>query len=815
MSTLAGLAACQRLCVIGRLAIQGPATNQRGLPSAPPWENVLNSLKLLYIDARRKFQLSILENITGVGSMDGRNRGYHGDKPIRSFEEDSLGFGGAARLVANSIHSISSPDGFVIGVEGEWGSGKSSFVNLVVNAMREKISAAEVVHFLPWLISSRDGMLYELFSEIINAAVRVLTPPKAASFVGRMRQVLVMPSNLSRWRRTKRIKRLYSNFSGRVVQAARLADMGLVGGVAGTAVQVGKDFVDSWIDSDSLVAEKAKLSRELAKLERKIVLIIDDLDRLEPREVVEVLRLVRAVVDFPNMVFVLCYSRSIIAKSIESSLSMRDGGEFLDKIVQVSYPVSRPEAFDLRQMLRVDVKNYFSQALIESDGAAWDVRERLERVIDFEGGIGLSTPRQVVRVLNSLRLYGEAVADKVDIADLVWLQLIRLQSYELFQWIEYYLMEFAVLSSGSTISDAQKKGDEDALRSIVDSMRTGAMTSGRLQFMSEILPGFKFRSNAAGRPGDGELSLYEVGGRAAGTYHRRLSSSHHYRLYFAFATPHGAISEYDFAGLIEESKWHVKGGVKKMRSLARRKGASGDSAIKMLIGRLEGAVEWLPSDALPGLIYALVEVMDEFSSREYERDIGSNFVWYEGQQLFSVLWSKVESGKRLMLVSEIFADAPSIGWLTEVFRSEVFSHGIFGGRADAEQNWIFSAKELEVAASNLISRFREMHVSDVHRIYRILPFLYALVQYDPGVDSEVREKVSEWVNYDDGLLIVLERMRGWRSVNGVVSYPLYEEHLERFLDLDMVKSRLSALAAANPGSPARNLLGALAREEDE
>lgn len=252
-----------------------------------------------------------------------------------------------------------------------------------------------------------------------------------------------------------------------------------------------------------------------------------------------------------------------------------------------------------------------------------------------------------------------------------------------------------------------------------------------------------------------------------------------------------------------------------MRSLARRKDASGSSAIRMLMGRLDGAVEWLPNDALPGLIYALIDVMDEFSSREYEKDFGSNFVWYEAQQLFSSLWTKIAPDRRLTLVSEIFTSVPSIGWLVDVFRSEVFSHGIFGGRVEAEKDWVFSAEELEVAASDLISRFREMHISDVKRIHKLLPLLYALVQYDPGIASEVRDKVSEWVGYDDGLVIVLERMSSWRSANGVLSYPLYEEHLERFLDLDAAKSRLSAMAAANPGSPARRLLGALARESDE
>src|SRR5690606_39707911 len=66
------------------------------------------------------------------------------------------------------------------------------------------------------------------------------------------------------------------------------------------------------LGNTSLEKEKAQIQEELRKLERKIVVFVDDLDRLEPNEVVEVLRLVRAVVDFPNVIYVLCYSRDII-----------------------------------------------------------------------------------------------------------------------------------------------------------------------------------------------------------------------------------------------------------------------------------------------------------------------------------------------------------------------------------------------------------------------------------------------------------------------------------------------------------------------
>ena len=53
------------------------------------------------------------------------------DKPIRSPEEDILGFNPLAKVIADSISRMEEPEGTVISINGPWGSGKSSVVNLV------------------------------------------------------------------------------------------------------------------------------------------------------------------------------------------------------------------------------------------------------------------------------------------------------------------------------------------------------------------------------------------------------------------------------------------------------------------------------------------------------------------------------------------------------------------------------------------------------------------------------------------------------------------------------------------------------------
>lgn len=89
-------------------------------------------------------------------------RHFGGDRPIVA-GQDRLGYEEPARHIARAIHQFSSPEGFVLGLEGAWGSGKSSFVNLIIAALNDGEPAPEIVKFSPWLISSRNGLLDELF----------------------------------------------------------------------------------------------------------------------------------------------------------------------------------------------------------------------------------------------------------------------------------------------------------------------------------------------------------------------------------------------------------------------------------------------------------------------------------------------------------------------------------------------------------------------------------------------------------------------------------------------------------------------------
>ncbi|WP_295171767.1 P-loop NTPase fold protein, partial [uncultured Brevundimonas sp.] len=80
-----------------------------------------------------------------------------------------------ATALSRAILDQAAPEGLVIGVEGAWGSGKSSLLRLTLEQLAQ--TGAErppmVIEFRPWLIGDRDALLQALFSEFASALQRL------------------------------------------------------------------------------------------------------------------------------------------------------------------------------------------------------------------------------------------------------------------------------------------------------------------------------------------------------------------------------------------------------------------------------------------------------------------------------------------------------------------------------------------------------------------------------------------------------------------------------------------------------------------
>lgn len=307
-----------------------------------------------------------------------------GDSPIGSLEEDRLGRRPFAEALAAEIMAAPAARGYVMGLTGPWGSGKTSILNMTMDALG---GDALVVQFNPWMFSGTEALLASFFEEI----GKQLEP------------------------RTSALKEI----------AGKLATYGhllspvatLVGG--GSAMSGAADVLEKLSAGPSVLERREELRDLLKKLDRRLVVVLDDVDRLRPQEVLDIVRLVRLVGDFPNTLYLLAFDRGRVEECLGEG-NIERGRAYLEKIVQVTHDVPSPRQPDVTTIFVSGLEH-----LIETlptgpfDTGDW------QNIFAFVVRPLLATPRSVRRLLSSLSMTMRLVGDEVALADLIGIEAVR------------------------------------------------------------------------------------------------------------------------------------------------------------------------------------------------------------------------------------------------------------------------------------------------------------------------------------------------------------------------------------------------------
>jgi len=725
---------------------------------------------------------------------------FHDDRPITALDEDYLGFAQPAAHIAESIVSLSSPEGFVLGLEGEWGSGKSSFVNLIIEALKARPETPEIVRFSPWLISTRAALLSELFQTVAIAALKIpLIENSAEAPALSLKDKLLSKTPLKRDANNRKLLKAINSFGGHLSKIGKFANavemMGVpYAGAAGKAASASGEALSN-VATPTLDKEKESLQSELKKLSRKVVVFIDDLDRLEPKEAVEIVRLVRAVVDFPNIVYVLCYSRKILTQSLSEALSLSDGEKYLDKIVQVTFSVPKPEDFDLRRMFKQKIEELFPEHIRPSrDATPNQMLQRLNEAIDYEGGRTLSTPRDIARALNALQLYTPPIIDKIDLADMTWLQLIRIRNHKLYEWIEEYMNTVSVLINGATLSEHAQQKMKRNLFSILDEEQSD--NEAVIRLFSEILPGI--RDNYLRDEGEKRWDLFHQLNQnnvSKFVQDRRLGSPQHFRYYFALAKPSMALEDSDFQKFLENAENNVNDAIQYFSSLSRSKRHQGGVWSEAIINRLVNVgIEKVPVQSIPGIVLSLAFAMDKVALNTGEGDWGKYWSWDTAKGIVRTGLKRLSPIERAELVYRAFEEGEALGWLTSLLRDETFSHGLVGDRQKDEENRILTPEEFNTVAVIMRARYKKTPVKDMLKTPQFSNVLFGWLQLGEDGEKEVKSWVQSVLSSDEGLIELMESMRSWSSINDQVVHPLKAENMKHFCEVGEVDNRIRNIA---------------------
>ena len=249
------------------------------------------------------------------------------DAAIKKLEDDTLGRANFAKELGKSILNIKAANGFVYGLEGEWGSGKTSILNMTVDYLEENKSDENpiiIIRFNPWWFSGQNQLIKQFFKEFTYK--------------------LQNSSNDS----LKNISKSLNIFSKIVAPLQYIP-------VYGIAAKMISDGASSIADGVSEMAEKKEeniqsirdeIDNAIRNQDARFLIIIDDIDRLTSEEIRQLFRVVKAIANFPKTIYLLSYDEEVVIKALKDVQNC-DGKKYLEKFIQTSIDVPLINKFKL------------------------------------------------------------------------------------------------------------------------------------------------------------------------------------------------------------------------------------------------------------------------------------------------------------------------------------------------------------------------------------------------------------------------------------------------------------------------------------
>lgn len=423
-------------------------------------------------------------------------------------------------------------------------------------------------------------------------------------------------------------------------------------------------------------------------------------------------------------------------------------------------------------------------------------------MVDLEGGRYLATPRDVMRTLNAIRLYWYPVRDHVDFADMVWLQLIRVNVPDFYDWLEEYVRDTTDVGLGAAIHpDTIVEMKKRLLKLFPKKLGRKFV----VRSLRRILPSVQ-------GAGDQRIELYksvEQPAMAELVRDRRLGSPDHSRFYFAFSKPTTAIGSDELTTFLDLAVADLEGAKTLLGRIAGQRRQQGGSRLHLFLDRLAEIIEGQKPIVLGNVIRALADVMDKAAVIEGKGDWGRYWVWVRGRRLLRTILAELGGKERQGAIRDLF-DGRSLGWVTDIFREEVFAHGVYGDRPKSDEDRLLSGSEFSIVRAIMLRRYRNLKHDALLETPDYGSLLHGWAQASSYDD--VRAILEAELKDDAIFLRTLSKLRQWTSSNGKVHYRLDAEGLDKLLDVNSAKARLEALSEIEETSVEAKMLLAAFRD---
>jgi predicted KAP-like P-loop ATPase len=313
------------------------------------------------------------------------------DEPIHSSSQDLLNRSGFATELARAIVSLDRGESVVVGIHGKWGTGKTSLLNLI----KEKLETVSpdppvIFRFNPWGFANQDSLIIQFFDDLSEFLKLHKTISPLATVADAVEEYGRVLSPLAR----------------------------LIFPRAAESVEVGWRLFTRLKPAKRTAAElKNQINSALARSGVKLIIVIDDIDRLDAREIRETFQLIKVNANFSNTVYVVAFDTRPVEEALKT-ISPGPATEYLEKIVQVSFNLPPISQSTLSEMIIANFNEILADRAIDT--------QRFGNM--FESGFkeNFHTIRDVNRYFNLFRFAFNLMSQDTNFVDLAAIQAVAL-----------------------------------------------------------------------------------------------------------------------------------------------------------------------------------------------------------------------------------------------------------------------------------------------------------------------------------------------------------------------------------------------------
>ena len=503
------------------------------------------------------------------------------DVPITSPDNDRFGFDPFASAISDCIRSMENPLGSVVAIYGPWGSGKSSVINLVRHHLTKDAPDLDVINFPAWMYRTEDALAVGFFKELYAGLSPVLSNQTKAAGA---------------------LRKLGANLSG----ASSLAGMAVglfVGSVGEKATTATLDALGGFIEQGETAEDlQATLAEALLEAGKKFLVVIDDLDRLSPEEALVIFRLVKSVGRLPNVMYLLAYDREATEQAVARRFPS-EGAHYLEKIIQAGFELPQPDQSHLNIMMG-EVLNGLAADLPEIDPVEFG--NLFHSIVVPE----LKTPRDVLRLANTLSITITPIKSDVFFPDFVSLETLRVFRPAVYRAIRQN--KSAILNAGQN----DRYDQRDARSAQYTTMLLGSEPEEDheplRQALMRLFPQLKNVFANMSYSGTKELARQ-----------RRICSTRHFDTYFRFSVSPETIPKAELNYLLDDTRTveEIQGRVREAIGVTQ---AAGRTKASYILDELTAHGPNISLEQGQKLLTALFGMADElFLDQDEERGFAS------------------------------------------------------------------------------------------------------------------------------------------------------------------------------------------------